>query len=405
MISKLQFQGGIILLTILILLAGGMAAKPSDKLQKVPRIVYEVYPNEWYLEQQKLWEKEIQKNPHNPEAWYNYYNSVRYARFVETQDTPDKKSRLDKIIEDMGKMVPDSYEYFLLKYWNSYNLFDISLVEKAYKINPDRPDTYYPFISHYEVTGNEKGMREFCQKLYDSRDIAPWLLNYNYNVLMSTEKNAILFTNGDNDTYPVWVLQKALGIRPDVTVLNVSLSPVESYLENNLKEKNIHLDITELKQASLIVGEQGEKTFSRSQFVQNVCRAIADKYPQYPIYFALTVYSDNITDLKDDLFVVGLAYRYSRERIDNLAFIKKNLENNFRLDYLKYDWYSEDYLGERLSAHLQMNYVVPMVMLAEHYKISGNEGKANRWKNLALEIARKAGKDAELIKDLSEKGL
>lgn len=32
-----------------------------------------------------------------------------------------------------------------------------------------------------------------------------------------------MISNGDNDTYPVWVLQKAKNIRKDVTLLNISM--------------------------------------------------------------------------------------------------------------------------------------------------------------------------------------
>ena len=80
-------------------------------------------------------------------------------------------------------------------------------------------------------------MKEFCEKLYESQDIAPGLVNYNYNVLMSTEQNAILFTNGDNDTYPPWMLQKAVGVREDVLILNMSITTrtKKSYLERKLR--------------------------------------------------------------------------------------------------------------------------------------------------------------------------
>jgi len=359
---------------------------PNNGPETVYRYIYEQHPREWYVEQARLWKNEIKRRPNDPVNWRNYFMANKYAHWRGNVEV--YTSKMDSILTEMGKHIPDSYDYNYLRFYNGER--DVSLLDKAYELDPKRADALYELVLYYENVGDEKKLKKFCQDLYKSMDISPGLLDYNYNVLVSTEKNGILFTNGDNDTYPAWVLQKALGIREDVMIMNLHMTFTDrKYLKRKLDSRDIDIDVESPSKKRM------------NYFIEELTEQISEKYSNIPIHVALTVYKGTIREIEEDLYLVGLCFKYSKERFDNSQSIKNTVYNKLRLDYLSYDWYNAKYLVTSLLDKLHVNYVVVFLKLAENFHESGESAEALKWKNKALALAKKANNE-EFIEHINE---
>ncbi|HYC86854.1 MAG TPA: SUMF1/EgtB/PvdO family nonheme iron enzyme, partial [Chryseosolibacter sp.] len=123
---------------------------------------------------------------------------------------------------------------------------------------------------------------------------------------------------------------------------------------------------------------------------RSLCERLPAENPRHKFYYSLTLGQQNISGIKDQLYVVGLASHISKDRIDNIARIRENLENRFLLDNLTVDFSGESEFaaGRVLSA----NYLVPMLLLYEHYGKTGDTEKMKRWEPLITRLAEEKGK-------------
>ncbi len=374
----------------------------AQKPEEIHSIAQVLKPHKFFVSQAELWWKELEKDTTNEKAWYNYYKANRYAEMTYSETTgydPGKKGKWtdegpflkeqNDIMDLISTSIPGTYTYYIFKKNGYHDEERYEALTKAYALEPGNPDTYDELIVYYETHSMPEKRKEFNTLWFKSNDLSAGFLAYSYNVLMSLDSGGTILTFGDVDTFPMWMLQDVMGIRQDITVLNISLLSIPEYREKMFKRLSIPALDREFPDGSTPDNQQ--------KIIDHI---LGNKPQDLPLYIGLPAWK-KFSEYENDLYLVGLALQYSQKNIDNLALLKNNFENRYLLDYLKHP-FSFD-ISQGIINRNSVNYLPGIIKLYQHYRLSGDRAKAEQIKKLGLLIADKSGdewkeKAAEILR-------
>jgi len=360
----------------------------------VPSVVAEHHEVEWYEEQLKIWTKKTETNPKNEEAWLNKYVAARGIVLKSKYSSQEANKVLNGILKDIYKNVPNTFLYYFMKgreagVWQEESL---DYFEKAYSMNPEFIPLYQELIVNYEVWGEGSQSRKAMnEKWYNSNTYSPGVLNYGYNLLVSLDKGAVLITNGDNDTFPLWMLQDTKSIREDVTVVNSFLICTPKYCEEIFARLNIpytkELDKLLTAEVGAIYSEK------RYQVMEKIMQEILNQ-KEHRVY----VNSSKEPYLKSfakNLYLVGLVSVYSEEPVERLTYIQRSYEQEYKLNYLTDEFYAEP--SPKIVHLTNQCYIPSLVLLYNHYKINHDQKKLDDTRVLIKSLAKGRWNEAKIL--------
>ncbi|MBM3285915.1 MAG: hypothetical protein FJY88_00975 [Candidatus Eisenbacteria bacterium] len=214
--------------------AGRHSAAGADLAGRPAEILswrHQILAPEQYQRLAAEWEAYVQKHPTDARAIVEWGDALRYCGKREEAvnayaiayqtDSTDAAA----ITAHVQHGICGDYEN---ADWNRAKRMYMRAVES----DPTYPDTYYMLWFTALRTGDSALAGKCLARTVELGDMPRPLVDFGYNMLAGAPENAIVLTNGDNDTYPPLAVQSTIGFRTDVSIVNLSLLNVKWYIRH-----------------------------------------------------------------------------------------------------------------------------------------------------------------------------
>lgn len=215
--------------------------------------------------------------------------------------------------------------------------------------------------------------------------------DYAYNMLAGLEPDAIIFTNGDNDTFPLWYITNVEHFRKDVRVANLSLLNTKWYIKQ-LRDTEPKVPITltdkEIDRMRPVRLRDGGVAWVRDLATQHIIQSV---HWTRPIYFAVTVPMESWKPYSEYLEMQGmvrqLVPRKGRGMV-NEYMLERNFEDIFEFrGVLKEDGEVDNSLYKsRDTKGMFVNFAIASTELARRKAAHKNYEEAVYWSEYALKF-------------------
>ncbi|ASS49036.1 MAG: hypothetical protein A3D31_05105 [Candidatus Fluviicola riflensis] len=226
-----------------------------------------------------------------------YRSNSQYSR---RSASPEEQWNMDASVGYYNAVLPNTFESHFYTYLaGHYNTDLYPELQAAAALQPENTEVKKQQAAYHIITNESDLALPVIKELIDAKVVSQGQLTYANDLLLSGEEATILIMHGFEDMFAVYYMQQNNAVREDVQLLSLDFMQSETY-RAGWAAKNLVLP------ASTVID---------TAYLAELCQLNSDKSLQ----LSMTIPKDYFVPMKNNLYPIGLTFRYSVTPIDNYS--------------------------------------------------------------------------------------
>ncbi|HLP54171.1 MAG TPA: hypothetical protein VK151_04045 [Fluviicola sp.] len=289
-----------------------------------------------------------------------YRSNSQYSR---RSASFEEQKNMDASVGYYNAVLPNTFESHFYTYLaGHYNTDLYPELEAAAALQPENTEVKKQQAAYHIITNESALALPVIKELIDEKVVSQGQLTYANDLLLSGEESAIMVMHGFEDMFAVYYVQQNNAVREDIQLLSLDFMQSEAY-RAGWAAKDLVLP------ASTVID---------TAYLAELCELNSDKSLQ----LSMTLPKDYFVPMKNNLYPIGLTFRYSSTPVDNYS-----VNYNLWKETLKFQLINEasNDSGDKWCP----NYLPMLVSLRKQLVLQGNTAEEEAVNKAILKIGAK----------------